>query len=57
MEGYKEYDERLMYLSGWRVDDRCCYIVYDKLSNSVIDKILDDESNWLCKSKQCCAER
>ena len=51
MEGYKEYDERLMYLSGWRIDDRCCYIVYDKLSNSVIDKILDDESNWLCKSK------
>ena len=51
MERNKEVDERLIYLSGWRENDKCCYIDYSKISNSKINKILDYEGNWLCKSK------
>ena len=57
MERDKEVDERLIYLSGWRIDDRCCYRDYKKINNSEINKILDYEGNWLCKGKQCSSER
>lgn len=41
----------IRYLCGWRWDDKSCWIDYKCLSNDKVDKILDYESNWLCKSE------
>lgn len=41
----------IRYLSGWRWDDKSCWIEYKRLSNERINKILDYESYWLCKGK------
>ena len=52
MEGDKKFDERLIYLSGWRINDKCCYRDYKKLNKEEINKVLDYEGIWICKGKQ-----
>ena len=51
MERNKENDERLIYLSGWRVNEVCCYRDYKKLNKEEINKVIDYEGIWLCKGK------
>lgn len=46
----KKIDE-IRYLGGWRENEKCCYMVYDKLSNKEINKILGYEGIRLCESK------
>ena len=49
--------EVIRYLGGWRIDEDRCWIEYDKLNNEELNKVIDNESNWLYKSKYCCAKR